>query len=171
MNSHKTFTKLTSGRRTDIWSDDYKPKFLPVTDSVFDNCTDLDVLFQEDLATMLCCDEIYKFVRECENNPAKNFKTPNRDEIINHLKNTKLPEEYIFNSYIGDTNQTIDTYIGNSATENKKSMNVIAIEYYGATGLPEYDKKTKELVKPNPILLLGREVTYYDNLMKFYDTH
>lgn len=158
MTSHKSFTKLTSGRKNNMWSGTGTPKFVPVTDQIFNNCDDLDVLFQEDLATMLCCDEIYRFVREKEK---INLTTPTRDEIIDHLKNTKLPEEYIFNSYIGDTDTSIASYNLNSVTGNKVNK-VIEVTYHGATGLTGSDSK--------PTLLLGREVTNFNSLMKFYDT-
>ena len=39
------------------------PVKLPITDIKYNNLDDVDVLFQEDLATMLCCDEIYNYVR------------------------------------------------------------------------------------------------------------
>ena len=73
-----------------------RPIFSDVIDNKYSYLDDVDVLFQEDLATMLCCDEIYKFVRE---NQQKNNKTPNRDEIVKHLQKSKIPEEYIFNSF------------------------------------------------------------------------
>ena len=162
------FTKLSSGQKFNIWKGDSKPAFIPVTDSVYNNCDDLDVLFQEDLATMLCCDEIYKFVRSMERSPDSNYRTPSQDEIIDHLKlkTTKLPESYIFNSYIGDTKNEVKTYSENSHSKNKvneeNKLNLdtflINIHYYGCTS------------NDKPKLLLGREVSTFDSLMKFYDT-
>ena len=162
MSSHDSFKKLTTGRQLDMWSGVGKPKFVDVSDAIFDNCDDLDVLFQEDLATMLCCDEIYRFVREREKNPEYEYATPTRDEIIKHLNNTKLPEEYIFNSYIGDTSDNISSYGKNSATANNVRLDVIELKYHGATGLATD--------APKPTLLLGREVTTFGSMMKFYDT-
>lgn len=155
--AHKSFTKLTSGRKTELWSGQGTPKFVDVTNEIFDNCDDIDVLFQEDLATMLCCDEIYRFVRKRESDK---LGTPTRKEIIDHLKATKLPEEYIFNSYIGDTKNDISNYSLNSFTNNKDTLNVIELTYHGTT--------QQDDVKPK--LLLGREVNSYNSLMKFYDT-
>lgn len=163
MSSHDSFKKLTTGRQLDMWSGVGKPKFVDVTDKVFDKCDDLDVLFQEDLATMLCCDEIYRFVREREKNPEYEYATPSRDEIIKHLNTTKLPEEYIFNSYIGDTSDNISSYGKNSATANNVRLDVIELKYHGATGLTTDDSS-------KPTLLLGREVTTFGSMMKFYDT-
>lgn len=160
LQSLKSFTKLSSGRKTNLWSGIGTPKFVDVTNEVFNNCDDLDVLFQEDLATMLCCDEIYRFVREKENQSVT--QTPTRDEIINHLKNTNLPETYIFNSYIGDTSNDIIRYGSKSSPSNNLKLDVIEITYHGATGLT--DDGTK------PTLLLGREVTTFGSIMKFYDT-
>ena len=162
------FTKLSSGQKFNIWKGDSKPAFIPVTDSVYNNCDDLDVLFQEDLTTMLCCDEIYRFVRSMERSPDSNYRTPSQDEIIDHLKlkTTKLPESYIFNSYIGDTKNEVKTYSENSHSKNKvneaNKLNLdtflINIHYYGCTS------------NDKPKLLLGREVSTFDSLMKFYDT-
>lgn len=160
MSSHDSFKKLTTGRKIDIWSGEGTPMFVNVSDAIFDKCDDLDVLFQEDLATMLCCDEIYRFVREREKKSEYNFATPTREEIINHLSNTKLPEEYIFNSYIGDTSDDIKTYGSYSAIANNIKLDVIEIPYYNAIGL------TTEM----PILYLGREVSTFGSMMKFYDT-
>lgn len=154
------FTKLSSGQKFNIWKGDSKPVFIPVTDSVYDNCDDLDVLFQEDLATMLCCDEIYKFVRSRERNPEFNYRTPTQVDIINYLRTAKIPESYIFNSYIGDTNSNLSTYGDKSYEDNKGGLNfsVINIHYHGCTS------------NDKPTLLLGREVSSFGSLMKFYDT-
>lgn len=152
------FTKLSSGQKFNIWKGSSKPAFIPVTDSVYNNCDDLDVLFQEDLATMLCCDEIYKFVRSSERNPEFNYLTPSQDDIIAYLKTAKIPESYIFNSYIGDTNAQVSSYGAKSSSNNNVSISVINIHYHGCTS------------NDKPTLLLGREVSSFGSLMKFYDT-
>lgn len=112
---------------------------------------DVDVLFQEDLATMLCCDEIYKFVRE---NQQKNNKTPKRNEIIKHLSSSKIPEEYIFNSFVGRKDLAgIDADVSN---ETNKSL--LEISY----------KTTINETETTIRLNLGREINDFNKTIMFY---
>lgn len=128
-----------------------QPNFSNVTDDKYSYLDDVDVLFQEDLATMLCCDEIYKFVREKQQ---KNNKTPKRNEIIKHLSNSKIPEEYIFNSFVGRKDLAgIDADVSN---ETNKSL--LDITY-----------KTTIDAKPVKIKLnLGREINDFNKTIMFY---
>lgn len=134
------------------YSFDDAPIYINVDDDCYNNCDDLDVLFQEDLATMLCCNEIYNFVRSHE-------KTPSQNEIYTHLRGAKIPEEYIFNSYIGDDTTSMTSYINNSYSKDNVNE-VIELKYYGSNDNGN-----------TPILLLGREVNSYNSFIKFYDNN
>lgn len=87
------------------------PKMISPSDKIFDNCTDLDVLFQEDIATMIACDTIYK---EYHSKDRLNGKEWTFDNIKEWLRTQKFPEEYIFNTFIGDLDNNIKTYYENS---------------------------------------------------------
>ena len=124
-----------------------KPKLVEVTDKSYSGLDDIDALFQEDLATMLCCDEIYKFVREYQQ---KYKKLPTKNEIEKYIENAKIPEEYIFNSFVGDNENTIGKVSG---LKNTKLLNLT------------YKTADDEEVKLN----LGKEINKFGDFIKFYD--
>jgi hypothetical protein len=76
------------------------PEMNKPTNKKWDNCDDLDVLFQEDLATMLACQAIYDEYKSLD---PLNGKEWNFSNVREWLKTQKLPEKYVFNSFIGDT--------------------------------------------------------------------
>ena len=131
-----------------ISPDDKKPSINSVTSNIYSQLDDVDVLFQEDLATMLCCDAIYDYVRSKQRNEKR---TPDRNEIVRYLEDLSIPEEYIFNSFIGD-NQTASADISNE--DNKNLLN---ITYKTPDG------------KDVP-LKLGREINKFGQTIKFYST-
>lgn len=139
-----------------------------VNDESYDNCTDLDVLFGEDLATMLACDAIYNMVI---NEKLTNFRTLTKQEIINNLINTKLPEEYIFNTFIGDSESDLQSYSEYIDTATKVTKQITAqIEDYKVISLPYYqciesDDKGNRII---PIINLGKEVSTFGSWIKFY---
>lgn len=146
------------------------PYMIPPSSSLYDNCNDLDVLFQEDLATMLACNLIY----EEYNAPKRlNGKEWNFDNIKEWLMNQPLPEEYIFNTFVGDLQENVHEFFNNS-NENDKWFTG-----YQSDGSLTFDHKEPRVMDmlyrycPNgekPILPLGREVTYFGSPMKFYST-
>lgn len=131
-----------------ISPDNEKPSIKSVTSDIYAGLDDVDVLFQEDLATMLCCDAIYDYVRSKQRDEKR---TPDRNEIVRYLEDLSIPEEYIFNSFIGD-NQTASADISNE--ENK---NLLDITY------KTHDDK-------NVPLKLGREINKFGQTIKFYST-
>lgn len=128
--------------------DNKKPSIKSVTSDIYAGLDDVDVLFQEDLATMLCCDAIYDYVRSKQRDEKR---TPDRNEIVRYLEDLSIPEEYIFNSFIGD-NQTASADISNE--ENK---NLLDIKYKTTDG-------------KNVPLKLGREINKFGQTIKFYST-
>lgn len=128
-------------------SNSNKPKLVEVSDKSYSTLDDIDALFQEDLATMLCCDEIYKFVREYQRNYKK---LPTKNEIEKYIENAKIPEEYIFNSFVGDNENTIGKVSG------LKDRSLLNLTYVTADG---------NTVKLN----LGKEINKFGNFIKFYD--
>lgn len=139
-----------------------------VNDESYDNCTDLDVLFGEDLATMLACDAIYDMVITEKLN---NFRTLTKQEIINNLINTKLPEEYIFNTFIGDSELDLQSYSEYVDTDTKTKVTITAqADDYRVISLPYYqcierDDKGNRII---PIIKLGKEVSTFGSWIKFY---
>lgn len=145
------------------------PKMIHPNEPEFDNCTDLDVLFQEDLVTMLACDAIYN---EYNSNNRLGGKEWNFENVKEWLRNEKLPEEYIFNTFVGDLNEDVKKYFENSKANDT-----------WFTGFRSGDVKKFEHKQPpvmeieynycpdgtKPILPIGREVTYYGSPMKYYD--
>lgn len=128
--------------------DNKKPSIKSVTSDIYAGLDDVDVLFQEDLATMLCCDAIYDYVRSKQRDEKR---TPDRNEIVRYLEDLSIPEEYIFNSFIGD-NQTASADISNE--ENKNLLNIT---------YKTHDDK-------NVPLKLGREINKFGQTIKFYST-
>ena len=129
-------------------TDNKKPSINSVTSNIYSQLDDVDVLFQEDLATMLCCDAIYDYVRSKQRNEKR---TPDRNEIVRYLEDLSIPEEYIFNSFIGN-NPTPPADISNE--DNKNLLN---ITYKTPDG------------KDVP-LKLGREINKFGQTIKFYST-
>lgn len=150
----------------DKWDGLGVPQMVAVTDESYDNCTDLDVLFGEDLATMLACDAIYNMVITEKLN---NFKTLSKQQIINNLVNMRLPEEYIFNSFIGDDERSVQncaSYTENGVTKQitaqAEDYKVLSVPYYHCT---DVDDKGDRII---PIINLGKEVTTFGSWIKFY---
>lgn len=119
------------------------PYMIDVTNPLYDNCDDLDVLFGEDIATMLACNLIYDHY--------KTFGTPS-EGWQQWLSKQNLPEEYIFNSFIGDSNESVKSYT------NRTNQNVSVIEF------------TYNAINTTPTILIGREVTTFGSPIKIYNT-
>jgi hypothetical protein len=150
----------------DKWDGLGVPQMVAVTDESYDNCTDLDVLFGEDLATILACDAIYNMVITEKLN---NHKTLTKQQIINNLINMRLPEEYIFNSFIGDDERSVQncaSYTENGVTKQitaqAEDYKVLSVPYYHCT---DVDDKGDKII---PIINLGKEVTTFGSWIKFY---
>ena len=140
----------------DNWDNLGVPQMVhPSEDKYYKNCDDLDVLFGEDLATMLACDEVYKLVVSKKSNDKK---TLSKKEIRQILSNTKLPEEYIFNTFIGDTPSDLQNYANASKASSQ-------IQDYSVMDFT-YNQCLNTTIKPK--LLLGREVTTFGSYIKFY---
>ena len=92
------------------------PKMIHPSDKKYDNCVDLDVLFQEDIATMTAIDLIYK---EFKSKTPLNGKEWNFNNVKEWLLNQKLPEEYIFNTFVGDLNTDVQKYYKSSHKDDK----------------------------------------------------
>lgn len=120
------------------------PSMIPVTSPSYDSCDDLDVLFGEDLCTMLACNTIYEYYKKI-GKPEEGWK--------NWLQHQKLPEEYIFNSFIGDSNEAIKRF------KNRTNQEVEVIEFNYKTFNAE------------PTIYLGREVTTFGSPIKIYNTN
>ena len=127
------------------------PKYLKVTDSAYDKLDDVDVLFQEDLVTMLACDAVYDFVRSYQNN--NSGKLPSDYEINNMLEGTSIPENFIFNSFIHDSKGQAKWALPEGVSD-KSIQDVIEIPYQD-----ESEKVT---------ILLGKEINKFGQLIKFY---
>ena len=129
------------------------PISIPTTSSIYDKCDDLDVLFQEDLATMLACSEIYKIVKSWDGS-----EKITAIDILEKLKSRDLPEEYIFNSFIGDSEEKIKSYFNRTEIKDIKTIDLDykLIGYIGIT-------------KNEPKVCLGREVTNYNSLIKIFN--
>lgn len=140
-------TKFSNNQPTITYSSPNKPKLIAVTDKSYSGLDDIDALFQEDLATMLCCDEIYNYVREYQRNYKK---LPTKNTIEKYIENAKIPEEYIFNSFVGDNENTIGQISG------LKNTNLLNLTYKTAD-----DKEVK--------LNLGKEINKFGDFIKFYD--
>lgn len=159
---------LTDTPPFDKWDGLGVPQMIPVTDESYDNCTDLDVLFGEDLATMLACDAIYNMVITEKLN---NFRTLSKQEIINNLINMRLPEEYIFNTFIGDNESDLQSYSEYIDTDTKLSKQITAqADDYRVLSMPYYhctdvDDKGNRII---PIINLGKEVSTFGSWIKFY---
>lgn len=63
---------------------------------IYHECQDIQVLFGQDLATMLAIDAIYEFFKHTPQNNRASY-----EDIMNHLKSLAIPQKYIFNSFIG----------------------------------------------------------------------
>lgn len=159
---------LTDNPPFDKWDGLGVPQMIYVNDESYDNCTDLDVLFGEDLATMLACDVIYNMVI---NEKLTKFRTLTKQEIINNLINTKLPEEYIFNTFIGDSETDLQSYSEYVDTDTKVTKQITAqVEDYRVISLPyrqcvEHDDNGGEI---EPTINLGKEVSTFGSWIKFY---
>lgn len=139
------------------------PKMISPKDDTYNNCDDLDVLFQEDLATMLTCTRIYEEFKNQKNR--LNGKEWTFENVKEWLMTQKLPEEYIFNTFIGDlnpdilkyknnTNSNEQWYNGNSLVKTAPEVMIIDYNYCPDGQIPR--------------LPIGREVTYFGSPMKFY---
>lgn len=146
------------------------PKMIKPSDSEFNNCDDLDVLFQEDMATMLAIDTIYK---EFHSDNRLDGLEWNFENVKNWLRCQKLPESHIFNTFIGDLDEDVQKYFENSKTQDTWFTG------FDAKGEMKFAHKQPDIIKltynycPNgekPILPIGREVTYFGSPMKFYNT-
>lgn len=150
------------------------PKMELPTSDKWDNCDDFDVLFQEDMATMLACTEIYKEYKKHPDyrlmykDEGKSTETShewNFDTIKKWLKQTKLPESYVFNSFIGDNKESMKTYYQYSEDGIKKNYKSSDGDYISVMNL-QYNYC---LDKTTPIINLGREVTTFGSPIKFYN--
>lgn len=63
---------------------------------IYHECQDIQVLFGQDLATMLAIDAIYEYFKRTPQNNRASY-----EDIMNHLKSLAIPQKYIFNSFIG----------------------------------------------------------------------
>lgn len=147
------------------------PKMIHPIEHEFDNCTDLDVLFQEDLVTMLACDAIYK---EYNSRNRLNGKEWNFKNVKEWLRNERLPEEYIFNTFVGDLNEDVKKYFENSKANDTwftgfKSGNEKKFEHKQPSVIEIVYNYCPDRTKP--ILPIGREVTFYGSPMKYYDNY
>ena len=149
------FTKLRQYNFSPFIIDKNNKKISPVkilaTDEKYNNLDDIDVLFQEDLATMLCCDEIYDYVRNYQK--TNNGKLPSDYEINNMLEGKSIPEEYIFNSFIRDSKGQSKWSLPDGVAD-KSIEDVIEISFQD-----ENDKIT---------VLLGKEINKFGQNIKFY---
>lgn len=127
------------------------PVKLPITDIKYNNLDDVDVLFQEDLATMLCCDEIYNYVRNYQK--TNNGKLPSDFEINNTLEGKSIPDEYIFNSFIRDSKGQAKWSLPDGVAD-KSIEDVIELSF-----ADENDKIT---------VLLGKEINNFGQNIKYY---
>ena len=127
------------------------PVKLPITDIKYNNLDDVDVLFQEDLATMLCCDEIYNYVRNYQK--SNNGKLPSDFEINNTLEGKSIPDEYIFNSFIRDSKGQAKWSLPDGVAD-KSIEDVIELSF-----ADENDKIT---------VLLGKEINNFGQNIKYY---
>ena len=126
--------------------------------STYDKLDDIDVLFGEDLATMLAIDLIYdEYLKHHDNTGVYLNYQQLRNWCINDGKGQPLPEEYIFNSFIGDNEASMEMYWKNSF-------------HYGDENTPTvmkvpYKDATSEVYN----FFIGREVNNLNSYIKFYD--
>lgn len=128
----------------------------------FTNLKDIEVLFGEDLATMLAIDLIYNEFKKIDESKYKNY-----EEVYGYLskwvrKGIPLPEEYIFNSFIGDSEDDMKKYW-------KESF------YYDNENPDNFPKimscKYEDAQKNKYKFLIGREVNNLSSFIKFYDSN
>jgi hypothetical protein len=91
--------------------------------------------------------------------------------ISRWAKKQLIPEKYIFNTFITDSQQQVNNYYFNTFGKNDKEIKVLSIPYYNfITHGTNFENKTDENGKQIlPIIHVGREVNSLDSWIKIYD--
>lgn len=119
--------------------------------SVYGNCEDIEILFGEDLGTMIACDMIFNFVKSYFHD---NATIPSREQIINFCKDeskNKFDERLIFNSFVGWN----------------KGIKVP----YKTIFQPTYNNPDRNPKEKIIYINIGKEVNSLDSEILFYDTY
>ena len=87
-----------------------EPFTVSVSSSTYDNLKDTQVLFEQDLATILAITEIYNYYKTL------GVEKPNYVEFYNSIKGLKLPQKYIFNTYLSKEDNISVPYTNNNIT-------------------------------------------------------
>lgn len=141
-------------------------------DSLYNKC-DIHSLFVEDFLTILAFDEIYKKYSQAAN---VDFVW-NYENICNWLKTLPIPEKYRLTSFIGDSNSSLLDHYGDLMNRTEFSDEKIQEMLSGGNfvmDIPYYNfnndgSKIQDKTKPLPIINLGREISTFGSIIKFFD--
>lgn len=136
------------------WGGEGAPDFSNVVSSdTYKNCPDIQILFGEDMATMISCNILYSYYSEFYK---QKQRLPKYEDFYNDLvkvsngtpqKRGKFPEKFIFNSFIGHSEGILLPF---SSEITNSSSNV----------------STSKTYKIN----IGKEVNHLSSEILFYDT-
>lgn len=143
------------------------PKEISWTDeNMIKNLKDCETLYTSDMITMLA----YKLLIEVDKKGAFEIKGKyNRNKAEEWLKNQKIPKEYIFNTFVGDTDDTFLRYkmtdeakeVLEFDEENPKNKNYVMEMYY------RHNKNVPSL-KDCSMVYIGREVNSFNSVIKYF---
>lgn len=130
------------------------------------NLKDCETLYSADMTTMLA----YKIlIDEDKKGTFDSSGKFNRNLAENWLKSQKIPKEYIFNTFVGDTNETFLTYemtpeaaesLGFDANNPTNKDYVMEIYY-------RHNKDVSSLENCS-LVRIGREVNSFNSVIKYF---
>ena len=153
-------------------------------DEMMTDLKDCETMYSIDMATMLA----FKLLIEKEEKTDGTFKTGgkyDRTKAEEWIKSQSIPREYIFNSFVGDTDATFSSYIfTNEAKLSRGSAPyVMGIPYDYTHGKITKEKihsdkndvieeDTKNYIERDisklPNVYIGREISSFTSLIKYY---
>lgn len=133
--------------------------------SEMENLKEIESIYSIDLGTMLAF-KLLMTEDAKSDNAFKNKGKYDRTKAEEWLKNQNIPREYIFNSFVGDSNESFKSYSFTKEAEVSKGSSPYVMELsYDYTHGEIDDENT---VNNLPKIRIGREVNSFKSLVKYY---
>ena len=133
------------------------------------NLKESETLYSVDMGTMMAFNVLMEEDRKDVDSAFVDKLTLHysRKKAEEWLKNQKIPNEFIFNSFVGDTEESFNSYKRTAAAQEVIDKNVVP------RGVMEIPYKYLSTLKSDtfeqwPKVLIGREVNSFNSLIKYF---